>query len=74
MTLESLVLCRDAFARGEPAAVTAAVLATARRLFLQTWRVELLAVNAPMPQAASRVDKDSSALPFRSRPWLRRRA
>jgi hypothetical protein len=58
MMLESLVLCRDALARGEPAAVTAAVLATARRLFFRNWRVELLAVNASLPRAASRVDDD----------------
>jgi hypothetical protein len=58
MMLESLVLCRDAFARGEPAAVTAAVMAAARRLFLRNWRIELLAVNAPTPRAASHVDND----------------
>jgi hypothetical protein len=58
MMLESLVLCRDAFARGEPTAAIAAVLATARWLFLRTWRWELLALNAPMPLAASRIDNN----------------
>jgi hypothetical protein len=58
MTLESLVLRRDVFARGEPAAVTAAVLAAVRRLFPRTWRIELLAVNAPMPSRARRADRD----------------
>jgi len=58
MMLESLVLCRDAFARGEPAAVAAAVLAAARRLCLRNWRIELLAVNATMPWAVGRVDND----------------
>jgi hypothetical protein len=58
MTLESLVLCRDAFARGEPAAAIAAVLVTARRLFLRTWRIELLALDAPVPRAARRADRD----------------
>jgi hypothetical protein len=58
MTLESLVLCRDAFARGEPAAAIAAVLATVRRLSLRTWRLELLAPNSPMPSRARRADRD----------------
>jgi hypothetical protein len=58
MMLESLVLSRDAFARGEPAAVTAAVLAAARRLFLRNSRIELLAVNSPMPLRARRADRD----------------
>src|ERR1700691_5877561 len=52
MMLESLVLCRDAFARGEPEAVIAAMLATVRRLFLRSWRTELGAPNAPMPVRA----------------------
>jgi hypothetical protein len=58
MMLESLVLCRDAFARGEPEAAVAAVLATVRRLFLRSWRTELLAPNAPMPVRAHRADRD----------------
>jgi hypothetical protein len=61
VTLESLVLCRDALARGEPAAAIAAVLATARRLFLGTRRVELLAVNSPAPRAARRVDHEADS-------------
>jgi hypothetical protein len=56
--LESLVLCRDAFARGEPEAAIAAVLASARRLFLRSWRADVLAVNAPMPVRARRADRD----------------
>jgi hypothetical protein len=58
MMLESLVLHRDAFARGEPAAVAAAVLATLRRLFLRNWRTQLLAPNVPMPSRARRADRD----------------
>jgi hypothetical protein len=57
MMLESLVLCRDAFARGEPEAAVAAVLATVRRLFLRSWRTELLALNV-MPVRARRADRD----------------
>ena len=58
MMLESLVLCRDAFARGEPAAVTAAVLAAARRLCLRNWHLEVPALNAPMPVRARGADHD----------------
>jgi hypothetical protein len=58
MMLESLVLRRDVFARGEPAAVTAAVLAAASRLLPRTWRIELPALNAPMPVRARRADRD----------------
>jgi hypothetical protein len=61
MMLESLVLCREAFARGEPAAVTAAVMAAARRLFLRNWRIELLAQNAPVPVPARRADRDPNS-------------
>jgi hypothetical protein len=56
--LESLVLHLDAFARGEPAAVTAAVLATLSRVFLRNWRIELLAPNVPMPSRACCSDRD----------------
>jgi hypothetical protein len=58
LTLESLVFCRDAFARGEPAALTSPVLTILRRLFLRNWHVELLALNAPMPNRARRADRD----------------
>ncbi|HVB04861.1 MAG TPA: hypothetical protein VNF07_01235 [Acidimicrobiales bacterium] len=58
MTLESLVLCRDAFARREPAAAIASVLATARRLLLGTPRAELRVVIPLAPQAASHLDRD----------------
>jgi hypothetical protein len=61
VTLEAFVLCRDASARREPAAAIAAVLATARRLFLGTRRVELLAVNSPAPRAARRVDHEADS-------------
>jgi len=64
VTLESLVLCRDAFARGEPSAAIATVLAIARRLFLRTRHSELLVVDSPVPRATSRVanDPDSGIL------------
>ena len=58
MMLESLVLCRDAFARGEPAAVITAAGAAARRLSLRSWRIELLALNAPVPSRTHRADRD----------------
>src|SRR5665213_1157590 len=58
VTLESLVLGRNAFAHGEPAAAIATVLATARRLFLASRRVELLGVNSTALRAASRIDED----------------
>jgi hypothetical protein len=58
MMLESLVLCRDAFARGEPCVVIAAVLAAAHRLFLRNWHAELLAADAPMPARARQADRD----------------
>ena len=58
MTLESLVLCRNAIARGEPAATVATMLATARRLLLGTPRADLLVVNPLAPQAASHLDRD----------------
>jgi len=57
MTLESLVLFRDAFARREPAAIAAA-LATARRSLLGIPRAELLVVDPLVPRAASHFDRD----------------
>jgi hypothetical protein len=58
VTLESLVLGRNAFAHGEPAAAIATVWATTRRLFLAIRRVELLAINSTALRAASRIDDD----------------
>jgi hypothetical protein len=58
MMLETLVLRRDVFAHGDVAAVAAAALAAARRLFPRNWRIELLALNAPMPVQARRGDRD----------------
>ena len=58
MTLESLVLGRDVFARGEPAAVIAALLATARWLLVGIRHADLLVVGSPAPLAASRADHD----------------
>lgn len=55
--LESLVLCRSAFARGEPGAV-ATLLATARRLALGVARLALPVVQSPALRATSRVDDD----------------
>ncbi len=57
VTLESLVLCRDAFARREPGAV-ATVLAIARRLLLGTCRAELLVVDSAALRPASSVERD----------------
>ncbi len=57
VTLESFVLCRDPFVRGEPGAV-ATVLATARRLLLGTWRAELLIVDSAALRPATSVERD----------------
>ena len=57
VTLESFVLCRDAFVRGEPGAV-ATVLATARRLLLGARRAELLIVASAALRRASSVERD----------------
>ena len=57
VTLESFVLCRDAFVRGEPGAV-ATVLATARRLHLGARRAELLIVASAALRRASSVERD----------------
>jgi hypothetical protein len=58
ITLESLVLCREAFAQGEPSAI-AAVLATARRLFHGVRRAALLVVGLPALRPASRGDRNA---------------
>jgi hypothetical protein len=58
VTLESLVLGRNAFAHGEPAAAIATVLAAARRFFLASRQVEMLAVNSTALRAAGRVDNN----------------
>jgi hypothetical protein len=58
LTLESLVLCRDAFARGEPGAI-AAVLAIARRLFLGVRRAALLVVGLPALRPTSRGERNA---------------
>jgi hypothetical protein len=57
VTLESIVLCRDASARREPGAVVN-VLAIARRLLLGTWRAELLIVDSAALRPASSVERD----------------
>jgi len=57
VTLESFVLCRDAFARREPGAV-ATVLATARRLLLGARRAQLLIVGSAALRLASCVEHD----------------
>ena len=57
VTLESFVLCRDAFVRGEPGAV-ATVLATARRLLLGARRAELLIVASAALRRASSGERD----------------
>jgi hypothetical protein len=59
VTLESLVFCRNAFARGEPAAAIAAVLATASRLFLEIWHADLFEV---MGHPRPRQNADSGAV------------
>jgi hypothetical protein len=57
VTLESFVLCRDAFVRGAPGAVVN-VLATARRLLLGARRAELLIVDSAVLRPASSVERD----------------
>ena len=57
VTLESFLLCRDAFARRESGAV-AAVVAIARRLLLGTWHAELLIVDSAALRPASSVERD----------------
>ena len=57
VTLESFVLCRDAFVRREPGAV-ATVLAIARRLLLGARRAELLIVDSAVLRPASSVERE----------------
>jgi hypothetical protein len=58
VTLVSLMLSRDAFARGAPGAV-ATLLATARRLFRGARRGASVVVGSPALRPGSRVDRDT---------------
>ena len=58
VTLVSLMLSRDAFARGAPGAV-ATLLATARRLFRGARRGASVVVGSPALRPGSRVDRDA---------------
>jgi len=51
VTLESLLLCRDAFARGEPSAM-AALLATARRVLFDARHAAMPVVGSLAPRRA----------------------
>ena len=57
VTLESFVLCRDAFVRRELGAV-ATVLAIARRLLLGARRADLLIVDSAVLRPATSVERD----------------
>jgi len=59
VTLESLALSRDAFARGEGAIAT--LLATVRRLVVEAASGALLVVQSPALRGTSRVDDDSDS-------------